>query len=1023
MVNKCCAIQCRSGYTGETKDLAVTFHSFPLNNPELLRVWMKRLARKDFTPTKYSRLCSLHFKPEDFVSHSIDQQARRKQKRGSTLLERKRLKIDAAPSIFKGIPDHYLCKDVPSRSGLSLSSSRREKEAAALDDQCEFFLNQDKVVNFEELYSKTSNEAQDRRFLVHKTEEHCNFILLSHEQCPLSIQATVTVTSCLEVIVYHKQQLVPSASYNHIMLTNKVTLLSEITNLLAFAKNLNLETNQAAKENTFQFNLSQMINKQLEVTENDQHIRLFKFILEQVDLLYKSKKQRRYSIQLLMIAYIIHATSPRAYERLIDEHVLTFPSVKTLKKITLKLDRTTGLDDSQYLKMRFGQLNAFDQNILLMIDEIYLSKRVEATRGEVFGLTENCEVASTALCFMIKSCSSAYQDMVGIFPVKSLKAETQKKCFDKVMELVHNVIFNVIAVSVNNAAINRKFYKDFLCNGTLKECIDNPHTGGSIFLLFDPTHIVKNIYNNFLSRRVFTMPAIPPLVPNAVSAKFSDIETVYSKECHKPLKHAYKLTETVLKPKAFKKVNVKLAMAFVHESTINALKIYGFPETAMVLQLFAKLWSVLNVSSSTIGKHKRHITWDPVRSAEDWKLKFLLEFETFATVWKNSSVSFDFVLNKKVDKLFNLCITTNDRFIGHYESISLICIDECVMQYLGNMILAFLIALMITLDTFSLARMIVVNFLTMWCLALFYNILSVIILQLPGLTKETSLALCQTCKAIAGLSKYLLNFCQFNYVLLGKIQSDTIEGRFGHIRQSSGANYFVSMRQMYESDRKLRAFSLLKYSKISLKEIDNAAKATAPNQVASDVILRADSIAADLHLNRCPDENDAAVIFYVSGYCSRSLAKANKCDSCKETTVASVEIQVIDNMDTSIPQNVANFFNEINRGGLWKPNENTFRVGTLCWQVFSELSVSRNEVRQQFLSSLNQRRVFQEIINVIFYENCTDFDFSTMCAKGHNVLEGISSRFFNCMMKNFMRNMCEEDSRKSSRKIRKLTSG
>ena len=171
-----------------------------------------------------------------------------------------------------------------------------------------------------------------------------------------------------------------------------------------------------------------------------------------------------------------------------------------------------------------------------MIDEIYLSKRVEATRGEVFGLTKDCEVASTALCFMIKFFSSDYRNMVGVFPVKNLKAETQKKCFDKVMHLLYEAGFNVVAVSVDNAAINRKFYKDFLCNGTLKECIDNPHTCGSIFLLFDPNHIVKNIYNNFLSRRVFKLPSIPPLVPNAVSANFSGIETVYSMECHKPLK-------------------------------------------------------------------------------------------------------------------------------------------------------------------------------------------------------------------------------------------------------------------------------------------------------------------------------------------------------------------------------------------------------------------------------------------------------------------------------------------------------
>ena len=186
----------------------MTFHSFPLNNPEFLRAWIKRLARKDFNPAKYSRLCSLHFKPGDFVSHSSDQQARRKRKRESIQLEKKRWKNDAVPSIFEDIPKHYVCNDAPSRSGLCLSSSRHEKEAAALDAQYKFFLNENKITDFEELCLKALDDARDRSFLLYKADENCNFILLSNED-PLSIQATVTVNRSLKVSVYHKQQMVP----------------------------------------------------------------------------------------------------------------------------------------------------------------------------------------------------------------------------------------------------------------------------------------------------------------------------------------------------------------------------------------------------------------------------------------------------------------------------------------------------------------------------------------------------------------------------------------------------------------------------------------------------------------------------------------------------------------------------------------------------------------------------------------------------------------------------------------------
>ena len=233
----------------------------------------------------------------------------------------------------------------------------------------------------------------------------------------------------------------------------------------------------------------------------------------------------------------------------------------------MNLDRRIGIDDSEYLRQRYSQLNAFDINVLLLIDEIYVSKRVESTGGQVFGLTEDCEVAATALCFMMKSLSSGYRDMVEIFPARNLRAKTQIECFDEVMTLVHYVGFNVIGILVDNAPANRKFFMKF-CNGTLDECVSNPINGGIFFLLFDPTHIIKNIYNNFLSRKNFEL-LFSPFVPIAIRAKFFDIETVYNNECQKPLRIAHQLTETVLNPKTIKKVNVKLAMAVLHESTVH----------------------------------------------------------------------------------------------------------------------------------------------------------------------------------------------------------------------------------------------------------------------------------------------------------------------------------------------------------------------------------------------------------------------------------------------------------------------
>ena len=265
---------------------------------------------------------------------------------------------------------------------------------------------------------------------------------------------------------------------------------------------------------------------------------------------------------------------------------------------------------------------------------------------------------------------------------------------------------------------------------------------------------------------------------------------------------------------------------------------------------------------------------------------------------------------------------------------------------------------------------------------------------MPGLTKETFLAWKQTCQAIAGLAKYLFNFCGFNYVLLGKIQSDTIEERFGHIRQLSGANYYISMR--LETNRKLRTLSLLKYSRISVKEIDLVAKEAHNPEHKEGVTAKSESLYNNLQFNIAPTENDSAIIYYVTDYCCKSLVRSNRCDQYKQAAAANINCS----SDFLIPKNAREFFNTLNRGSLWKPTPELFNFGCLCWTIFAELCYE--QMRQTFLSGLNQKETFNEIVSMAFYEGKIIFPWSVsvMCNKGRNILEGVSIRFFNCMGKN-----------------------
>jgi hypothetical protein len=334
------------------------------------------------------------------------------------------------------------------------------------------------------------------------------------------------------------------------------------------------------------------------------------------------------------MSFRISAASSAAYKVLLEENVLCLPSLTTLQKVTRRLDSSTGLDNSSYLNLRVSKLNEFDRNVVLIVDEIYIAKRLEYSGGGVQGLTPDGSIANTLLCFMVKSITSKYKDIVAMYPMLKLTAAKQNDCYQQVAALVRNVKLNVVAISVDNATANRKFFVDFLCGGLLQSHFIDPVTNQPIYLIFDPVHDIKNVYNNFLVRKTFICPPMDRNLPDdGCIAKFRDIVDLYNMEATMSLKKAHRLTPVALDPKSIEKISVKLATSVFCESTRDALKFYSAQEgktswsgTADFITLIMKVWNVMNVKTSCKGKHKRNYTMDPIRSAQDWKLSFLTEF-------------------------------------------------------------------------------------------------------------------------------------------------------------------------------------------------------------------------------------------------------------------------------------------------------------------------------------------------------------------------------------------------------------
>lgn len=70
------------------------------------------------------------------------------------------------------------------------------------------------------------------------------------------------------------------------------------------------------------------------------------------------------------------------------------------------------------------------------------------------------------------------------------------------------------------------------------------------------------------------------------------------------------------------------------------------------------------------------------------------------------------------------------------------------------------------------------------------------------LTSQTHNALSHTVYGMIEITKFCFEELNMKYILYGKFQTDLLENRFGKYRQLAGGQYNISVRQLYESEKK-----------------------------------------------------------------------------------------------------------------------------------------------------------------------------------------------------------------------------
>ena len=294
---------------------------------------------------------------------------------------------------------------------------------------------------------------------------------------------------------------------------------------------------------------------------------------------------------------------------------------------------------------------------------------------------------------------------------------------------------------------------------------------------------------------------------------------------------------------------------------------------------------------------------------------------------------------------------------------------------------------------------------------------------LTGLTAETFTACIQSMEAMVALTCHLVSKHGFKYVLPGKFTSDPIEGRFGWYRQVSGGNFYISILQLFQAEKKIRCLSLLQNKALLTLSTLNFNQPVANNCSASNKepedISWLKSWATELKICEI-DEDDASVTYYVAGYVGRSISRRRKCSSCRNMLVERDYLPssiVSDNRDALVAM--------ADRGGLSAPKQYCFAICAFGVQIYKAIS-GNDGVRKQFLCLKNQQTVFVSLLVELATESSEHVILTQQeCEEGHCNFSLILQSLFNCFAKNELKriNRCEiEAPAKMSRGLRKLSS-
>ena len=281
----------------------------------------------------------------------------------------------------------------------------------------------------------------------------------------------------------------------------------------------------------------------------------------------------------------------------------------------------------------------------------------------------------------------------------------------------------------------------------------------------------------------------------------------------------------------------------------------------------------------------------------------------------------------------------------------------------------------------------------------------------PGmLTTETYFALHHTTKTLIEVSKYLLRSKNYNFILLGKFQTDNLKRRFGLYRRMSGCNYHVSVTQVLESEKKIKIINYLKLKNSSVNfKLSNLSAECELSENLPVSNFDFPDIFENLNSSNI-DSNDANVLVYIAGYVAHAVNKKVKCQYC------SFYLHQDRDLNFEISESSSEYLNLLDRGGLKMP---TCDLSTICTNTFLLFSNIISMHENEFCHCVNQKNA---LVNCSFkYHSEMYKDESCICKRPLMKLVLLSIKVMSNILLNNYTKIQNNFHQRNSNKKRKLS--